>query len=58
MGYNEVILKSDSEAAILALNEALRRETSVEIVMEEPTVGFHQANGVVENAVKNVQGQS
>ncbi len=52
-----MISKSDSEPAILALKEAARRETSVEIIREEAPVGDHQANGVAENAVKNVQGQ-
>ncbi len=50
-------MKSDSELAILAAKEAVRRETSVEIVMEEAPVGEHQASGVAENAVKNSQGQ-
>ncbi len=36
-----MILKSDNEPAILALKEAMRRETSVEIVMEESLVGDH-----------------
>ncbi len=57
LGYNKIIMKSDSEPAILALKEAVRRETSVEVVVEESPVGDHQANGVAENAVKNVQGQ-
>ncbi len=35
----------------------VRREASVEIVMEEAPVGDHQANGVARNAVKNAQGQ-
>ena len=50
-------MKSDNEPAILALKEAVRRESDVEIVMEEVPVADHQANGLVENAVKNVQGQ-
>ena len=57
MGYKRVILKSDNEASILALKEAVRRETDVEIVTEESPVGDHQANGAIENAVKQVQGQ-
>ncbi len=36
-------MKSDSEPAISALKEAARRETRVEIVMEEAFVGDHQA---------------
>ncbi len=50
-------MKSYSEPAVLALKEAVRRETSVEILMEEAPVGDHQANGVAENSVKNLQGQ-
>ncbi len=39
------------------MGEAVRREASVEIVMEETPVGDHQANGVAERAVRTVQGQ-
>ncbi len=52
-----IIMRSDSGPAILALNEAVRREASVEIAMEEAPVGDRQANGVAENAVRNAQGQ-
>ncbi len=55
VGYNKAILKSDNEPAILALKEAVRRVTSVEIVMEEVFVGDHQANGIAENSVKNAR---
>ena len=57
LGYKKIIMKSDNEPAILALKEAVRRETDVEIVTEEVPVADHQANGMVENAIKNVQGQ-
>ncbi len=57
LGYSKAILKNDNEAAALALKEAVRKETSVEIVMEEALVGDHQAHGVAENAVKNSQCQ-
>ena len=57
LGYKKVIMKSDNEPAIPALKEAVRRESDVEIVMEEVPVADHQAKGLVENAVKNVQGQ-
>ncbi len=57
LGYRKIIRKSDNEPAILALKEAVRRESDVEIVMEEVPVGDHQANGLVGNAVKNVQGK-
>ena len=47
----------DNEPAILALKEAVRRETNVELIMEEAPVGDHQANGAVESTIKSVQGQ-
>ena len=55
--YSKAIMKSDNAPAILGLKEAVRREASMEIVMEEAPVGDHQANGAAKNAVKNVQGQ-
>ncbi len=57
LGERGIVMRSDSEPAILALKEAVRRESDVEIVLEEVPVADHQANGLVENAVKNVQGQ-
>ena len=53
----KVVMKSDNEPAIMLLKDLVRKETDVEIVMEESPVGDHQANGAAENAVKNVQGQ-
>ena len=46
LGYRKVILRSDSEPAILALKEAVRRESDVEIVLEQVPVGDHQAKWV------------
>jgi hypothetical protein len=56
LGHRKAIVKSDAEPAILALKGEFRRGASVEIVMDEPPVGDHHANGVAENAVKNAQG--
>jgi hypothetical protein len=39
LGYNKAIVKSDSEPSTLVFKEAVRREASVEIVMEETPVG-------------------
>ncbi len=41
LGYSKAIMKSDDEPAILALEEAVRREASVEIVVEEAPLGDH-----------------
>jgi hypothetical protein len=58
LGYRKVIMRSDSEQAILAKEAVGReRERDVEILLEEVPVGDHQANGLVENAAKNARGQ-
>ncbi len=57
LDHRRVIMRSDSEPAILALKEAVRRETDVEIILQAVPAGDHPANGLVENAAKNVQGQ-
>ncbi len=51
------MFKSDSEPAIMALKEAVRRELEAEVIREESLVGEHQANGEVENAARQIQGQ-
>jgi len=57
MGYKRILMKSDNEPSILLLKDLVRKETDVEIIMEETPVGDHQANGMIENAIKNIQGQ-
>ncbi len=57
MGYKKVALKSHAEPAMLVLKVAVRRETEVEVVMQGAPAGDDQAIGLVENAVKQVQGQ-
>ena len=52
-----IVMKSDIEQSIPLLKGLVRKETDVEVVMEEARVGDHQANGAAENAVKNIQGQ-
>ena len=57
LGYSELVLKSDGEPAITALKEAVKRERGERIVLEAPPVYESRANGVVENAIQQVQGQ-
>ena len=57
LGHPELILKSDGEPAIIALKEAAKRERGERIVLEAPPVYESQANGAIENAVQQVQGQ-
>ncbi len=44
VGHRRIILRSDNESAIPALKEAVRRESELEIVLEEVRVNGHQAN--------------
>eukprot|EP00435_Cladocopium_sp_Y103_P014191 s2521_g3.t1 len=57
LGYRKVVLKSDGEHSIVALKEAAAREAAIESVPEESPVGDHQANGLVENAIREVKRQ-
>ena len=57
LGHNKIILKSDNEASIIALKQAIkRRAEDSEIIMEESPVGESQSNGEVESTIKQVQG--
>ena len=51
------MLKSDGEHSIIALKSAAAREAAVEAVAEESPPGDHQANGMVENAIREVKRQ-
>ena len=54
LGYNRYILKSDGEAAIVRLKEAVKAESAQHIICEESPVGDSQANGAIERAIKTV----
>ncbi len=45
-GHRRITLKGDDETATLALKEAARRESELEIVLEEAPVSDHQAKGI------------
>ena len=47
LGHERIVMRSESEPAILALKEAVRREADVEVVLEDVPVGDHAANGIV-----------
>ena len=57
LGHAKIVFKSDGEPAIISLNEAVKRESEIDIVLEESPVGEHQANGDIERAIRQVQGQ-
>ncbi len=45
MGRKRIILKSDDEPAMLALKDAARRESEMEIVLEEAPVSIGRGAG-------------
>ena len=51
----KIILKSDSEAAIVAVREALARRHGGRVVPERPPPGEKQSNGVIEEAGRTVR---
>ena len=44
LGHRRITQRNDDEPAILALKEAARPESDIEIVLEEIPVNDHQAN--------------
>ena len=57
LGHRKVVLKSDGEPSVVALKEAAAKETGIDWISEESPVGDHQANGLAENACKEVKRQ-
>ena len=57
LGHRKVVLKSDGEPSVVALKEAAAKETNIDWISEESPVGDHQANGLAENACKEVKRQ-
>ena len=57
LGHPEIVLKSDGEPAIVALKQRVKQERSERIVLEESPVKDSQANGGIENAIRQTQGQ-
>ena len=57
LGYKTIIFKSDQENSIKALKQAIKDASNVEIRMEESPVGEHQANGSIENAIRDIKSQ-
>ncbi len=55
LGHKKVNFRSDNEPVLLELKTAVRRESDVEIVLEQAPDGDHKTNGLVESAVANAQ---
>ena len=54
LGHPELVMKSDGEPAIITLKQRVRQERPERIVLEESPVKDSQANGAIENAIKQV----
>ena len=61
VGWNKFVFRSDGEASIVALKgkalAVLRNRTGADCIMEETAADDHQANGLAENAVRDLKGQ-
>ena len=59
LGIKRFIFKSDQEPAILALKERIIEALGkkYEVIPEESPVGDHQANGEIENCIKELEKQ-
>ena len=56
LGYKRVVIKSDQEHSIVNVQEELRKECVTEMVPENSPKGESQSNGLIENAVKSLEG--
>ena len=62
IGHDKFIFKTDQEPAILALKHAIAKELTAgqgdvkRVMMEESPVGESQSNGLIEAAVKTIEG--
>jgi len=57
LGYKKIINKSDGEHSIVALKEKAAKEAGVEAISKEAPLGDHQANGMIEQAVREIKAQ-
>jgi hypothetical protein len=55
LGYQKVINKSDGEPAMVALKAAAAKYADIDAVPKESPVGDHQANGEIENFIKEIK---
>ena len=57
LGHNRIILKTDQEPAMVALQECVKAASNVEMIIRNSPVGESQSNGVVEKAVRDIEDQ-
>eukprot|EP00973_Karenia_brevis_P058798 8188391-Karenia_brevis.AAC.1 len=56
LGHKKIILKSDQEPSIQAVQAAVKEGRSSETILENSPVGESRSNGLTEKAVQEVQG--
>ena len=54
LGRNRLILKTDPEPAMVALQECVKAASNSEIILRNSPVGESQSNGVVDKAVRDI----
>ena len=57
LGRNRLILKTDQEPAMVALQECGTAASNSEIILRNSPVGESQSNGVIEKAVRDIEDQ-
>ena len=55
LGYAKLIMKTDGEPSIVALKEAIRQNSSSQIIPEVSPVGESQSNGSSERGVQMIE---
>ena len=56
LGYMRILIKSDKEPSIVAVQEAVKLESSAEMVPENTPAGESQSNGNIESAIRELGG--
>jgi len=57
LGHNRLILKTDQEPDMVALQDCVKAASNSEIILRNSPVGESQSNGVVEKAVRDIEDQ-
>ena len=55
-GYTEIILKGDTEPAIIAFRSRVAEMCKAEVTTEDAVQGDKEPNGLIENSVMQIRG--
>ena len=56
LGYKHIIVKSDREPSIVAVQDAVKEASKIEMVPENTPKGESKSNGNIESAVRELEG--